>query len=84
MRSTLTVKCPGYILQVNKVTHVTTQASKSSPRPSWCPPALKFLPSTRADKVSLTPVIRSQWQSNLSSQNSKKIYAERLEKFLVS
>ena len=33
-------------------------ASTSKPSPILCPPWLKFLPSTRADKVNFTPVMR--------------------------
>lgn len=33
-------------------------ASSSKPRPTLCPPVLKFFPSIRADRVTFTPGLR--------------------------
>lgn len=44
-------------------------AARSSPKPSLWPPALKFLPSTRADKVNTTPEKEKESVHSLNQNN---------------
>ena len=65
-----------------QVSHmIYAQASKFRPRPSWCPPALKFFPSTKADRVSFIPG-NSKWNRRVSSSTYLHKFQVDLYKFI--